>query len=145
VDLGFDDGPIARSATAAEAVSYANTVELLANIVLRGRSGSQSPRGDSLASKIYKIINPVAPNLADLLRKFRHLTNTNKSTLRRRISHIDRIKQGSSHASILRVLLKLIVIRNEGSHLGLSGFDRSAIYDLLESLVQASLLLWKAR
>jgi hypothetical protein len=32
------------------------------------------------------------------------------------------------------VLLKLIVIRNEVSHLGLSSFSRAAIYGLLEAL-----------
>jgi hypothetical protein len=37
MDLGFGDAPIARSATATEAVSYANTVELLANTVLERR------------------------------------------------------------------------------------------------------------
>ena len=74
-----------------------------------------------------------------------HLTRTNRSTLNRRLAQIGRIKQGGPFAPILRALLKLVVIRNEGSHLGLGGLDRKAIYGLLEALVQASILIWMAR
>lgn len=142
-DLGMGDGPIARSATAAEVVGYANTVELMANAIIENRG--TPPRGRTLPVKVREIVSPAAPSLIPLLIQFKDLTRTETSTLRRRLAQIDRIRQGGSHDPVLRVLLKLIVIRNEGSHLGLSGFDRPAIYSLLESLVQASLLLWKVR
>lgn len=143
LDLGRSDTSIVRSAVATEAVSYANSAELLVNAVLQARS--QPPRGKTLAPKVRHILRPHAPQLDLLIHKFKHLTNTDKSTLKRRLAQIDRIRQGGSNAPVLRVLLKLIVIRNEGTHLGLGGLDRQAIYGLLEALVQASLILWVVR
>ena len=143
LDLGFGDAPIARSATAAEAVSFANTVELMANAVLEGRG--HPPRGSTLAPKVQNIVGATSPTLTKLLQQFIGLTRTNKSTLKQRLAQIDQIRQGGALAPVARMLLKLLVIRNEGSHLGLTGLDRRAIYELLGALVQASLLIWKAR
>jgi len=143
LDLGFGDAPIARSATASEAVSYANTVELMANAVLEGRG--YPPRGSTLMTKVRKIVSARSPALAQLLLRFKGRTRTDDSTLNRRLAQIDQIRQGGALAPVARLLLKLIVIRNEGSHLGLNGLDRKAIYELLGALVQASLLIWKAQ
>ena len=115
----------------------------MVNAIIQARG--RSPRGHTLAPKVRDILSPHVPQLAQLLLDFKGLTNTNKSTLKRRLAQIDRIKQGGLHAPVLRVLLKLIVIRNEGSHLGLAVFNRAEIYPLLEALVQSSLILWKVR
>jgi hypothetical protein len=61
------------------------------------------------------------------------------------IAQIDRLKKGGADAAVARAALKLVVIRNEGTHLGLRDFDRRAIYKLLEALIQATLIIWKAR
>ncbi len=143
LDIGFTDTPIARTAIASEVVSYANSVELLANAILLSRG--KSPRNKTLGEKVPKIVVCSAPKLAEALRGLRELTRTNKSTLKRQLARINRIKEGGPHAPVLRIFLRLIVIRNEGSHLGLRDFDRKAIYALLESLVQASMLLWMAQ
>lgn len=143
LDLGRSDTPIVRTAVAAEAVSYANTIELLVNAIMENRG--HSPRGSTLAPKARDVLRPNAPFLEELLAKFLHLTRTKNSTLNRRLAQIDRITQGGTNAPVVRVLLKLIVIRNEGTHLGLGGLDRQAIYGLLEALVQASLILWALR
>lgn len=143
LDLGFEDGPVSRAATAAETVSFASTVELMTNAILQDRG---SPvRGQTLAPKVRQIVRTTAPNLDALLQELRKLTHTNTSTLRKRLAQIDRVKRGQSFAPVLRALLKLIVIRNEGTHLGLSGLDRKGLYDLIQALLLASLLLWKAR
>lgn len=143
LDLGFSDASIARSAVATEAVSYANTIELLANAILEERG--QIPRGSTLMPKVRRIISSASPDLEQLLLRFKHLTRTDNSTLGRRLAQIDRIRKGGPLSPVLRKMLKLLVIRNEGSHLGLGGLDREHIYALLEALVQASLLIWKAK
>jgi len=143
VDIGRSDHPIALAATASEVISYANTVELMVNAIIQARG--QTPRGQTLRPKMLATLNTSAPALVPLLKDFKHLTHTNNSTLRRRIAQIDRIRRGGALSPVLRLLLKLIVIRNEGTHLGLAGFDRAGIYDLLKSLVQASIIIWKAR
>lgn len=143
MDIGRSDDSISRSATAAEAVGFANTVELLVNAVLAGRK--QSARGHTLLPKIKTILSTGSPQLVQLIDQHKKLTHTNKSTLKTRIAQIDRLKKGGAHAPVMRAILKLVVIRNEGSHLGLTGFDREAIYALLEALIRATLIIWKAR
>jgi hypothetical protein len=144
VDIGLSDSSIARTAIAGEVVSFTNTVELMVNAIVESRG--RSARSHTLMPKMRDfIINPNVPQLTQLLIDFKHLTNTNNSTLKRRLAQIDQIKRGVNLAPVLRVLLKLVVIRNEGSHLGLTNFNRSEIYTLLESLIQASLLIWKIR
>ncbi|MGE0683495.1 MAG: hypothetical protein AB7P69_21665 [Candidatus Binatia bacterium] len=143
LDIGFADHAIARSAIAAEAVAFANTAEVLANDIMRGRK--QVPRGEVLSSKVKFILGNGSPSLVALLEKHGKLTRTKKSTLKTRVAQIDHLKKGGANAPVLRALLKLIVIRNEGSHLGLSGFDRKEIYDLLEAMIRATLILWKSR
>lgn len=145
LDIGFADHAIARSATAVEAVAFANTAELLANAIIKARK--QVPRGMTLSSKVEIILGKLSPSLVALLKDKEHrkLTNTRKSTLRTRIAQIGRLSKGGTDVPLLRALLKLIVIRNEGSHLGLTGFDRQAVYELLEALIRATLILWKSR
>jgi hypothetical protein len=142
-DLRFDDEQVSLVAAASEVTSYANTVELMANAIIEGRGGVA--RGHTLAVKVREIVKSAEPSLEQLLIDHKHLTKTEKSTLGRRLAQIDRLRRGGPHAPIVRALLKLIVIRNEGSHLGLAGFEHQKVYALLDALVQASLLLWKAR
>ena len=143
IDIGRSDDSISRSATVAEAVGFANTVELLVNAVIVGRK--QFPRGYTLMPKIKSILTTGSPQLVQLIDDHKKLTHTNNSTLRARLAQIDRVKKGGAHAPVLRAILKLVVIRNEGSHLGLKGFDRQAIYSLIEALIRATLIIWKAR
>lgn len=143
IDIGHSDDSISRSATAAEVVGFANTVELVVNAVLAGRK--LSPRGHTLLPKIKSILLTRSPQLVQLIDQHKKLTHTNNSTLKARIAQIDRVKKGGADAPVVRAILKLVVIRNEGSHLGLKGFDRQAIYQLLEVLIRATLIIWKAR
>ncbi len=143
LDLGLSDAPITETAVASEVVSYANTAELLANAILEDRG--HPPRGKTLGPKVKLIITARDPMLLQRFQRFIGLTDTRNSTLNRRLAQIDLIKQGGALAVVLRVLLKLIVIRNEGSHLGLQDLDRKAMYQLLEALVQATFFMWALR
>ena len=142
MDIGLADDPISQSGVAAEVVAFGTTVEHLSNAILNGRG--VPPRGQTLMTKIRSIVSPVSAWLAKLTIEHKKLTHTEQQTLKARIAQIDRLtKKGGQGAPVLRALLKLVVIRNEGSHLGLSAFDRDAIYKLLESLVQVTLILGK--
>lgn len=142
LDRRHDD--IHAAAAAAETVAFANLVEIIANTAFEERYGTA--RGHTLAFKLRSLFGPSGPvDLDHLLREFKGLTRTNNSTLRIRLAQINRIRQGGHHSPILRVLLKLTVIRNEGSHIGLKGYDRVAILNMLETMAIASLLIWKTR
>jgi hypothetical protein len=143
IDIGHSEDSISQSATAAEVVGFANTVELVVNAVLVGRK--QSPRGHTLLPKIKSIFLTGSPQLVQLIDQHKKLTQTNNSTLKARIAQIDRVKKGGADAPVVRAILKLVVIRNEGSHLGLRNLDRQGIYALLEALICATLIIWKVR
>jgi hypothetical protein len=147
MDIGLSDDPVSRSAAAAEAVGFANTVELLANSIIVDRGPpSPSPRGlKGLFPKTKEILKQESPKLSDLVNQHGNLTNTKKTTLKKRIAQIGRLKKGGAHAPVLRAILNLVAIRNEGSHLGLASLNRETIYELLESLMQSTLIIWKAR
>jgi hypothetical protein len=46
---------------------------------------------------------------------------------------------------VLRALLSLLAIRNEGAHLGLRHFDHVKVIEMIGILSLASLMIWKAR
>lgn len=144
-EMAREDSPIFRAAAAAETVAFANLIEMIANAACEER-GFQ-PRGETLGRKLHKLFDSSGPiNLRPLLKeKYGHLTRTKGSTLKRRLSQIDRIKRGGPGIPVLRTLLKLLVIRNEGSHLGLNEFNWIAISKMLETMAMASLMIWKAR
>ncbi|HNP29100.1 MAG TPA: hypothetical protein PKK23_08655 [Nitrospirales bacterium] len=143
-DIHRNDSPIYRAAAAAETVAFANLVELIANEAYKERGFNA--RGNTLWFKLRQLFDSSGPtNLFKLLKRYQALTNTNKSTLKIRLAQIDRIQRGGSVSPVLRAFLKLLVIRNEGSHLGLNRFDRITILDMLETMSMASLMIWKAR
>jgi hypothetical protein len=135
-DLGFSDGPIARSALAAEVVSLANTAELVSNAILSERGRTVREIG-GLADKVKAIVAPHSSRLAQLLDVWSRLAKTDsQKSLRHQLSVINRLKRGGALSPALRIFLKVRVIRNEGTHLGLNGFDRQGVYRLLEALIQ---------
>ncbi len=95
--------------------------------------------------KIKRILLTGSPQLVQIIGQHKKLTHTENSTLKARIAQIDHIKKDAADAPILHAILKLVVVRNEGSHLGLNGFDRRVIPELLETLIRATLIIWKAR
>lgn len=95
--------------------------------------------------KITSILETGSSQIVKLIKEHKKLTSTGNSTLKARIAQIDRLKKGGTDAPVVRAVLKLVVMRNEGSHLGLQSFDRQGIVTLLEALIQATLTIWKAR
>lgn len=141
-DIGQRDAPIYRAAASAEAVAFANLIEMIANAACE-ECGYQT-RGKTLFPKLRYLLDGVSPpDLSQLLVRFRKLTNTKRSTLTKRLAQIDQIRRGGPYAPIVQILLKLLVIRNEGSHLGLNRFGRSAVIGLIETMAVASLIIWK--
>ena len=49
----------------------------------------------------------------------------------------------SPYVEIVHDLLKLILIRNQGVHLSLRGFDRDELYQLLEVALRSAVIIWK--
>ncbi|WP_150121400.1 hypothetical protein [Sulfitobacter sp. HI0023] len=144
VDLQNRDDPVHRAASSAEVVGFATLCEMIANEVLRDQG--REPRGDTLPRKLKKIFNTNGPvDLGAMFDRYYALTNTNRQSLPRRLAQIARINAGGPHSPVLRALLSLWVIRNEGAHLGLLQFDPARIVEMIRILSLASLMLWKAR
>ena len=144
VDLQNRDDPIHHSASAAEVVGLATLCEMIANEVLRDRG--HEPRGNTLSHKLKMLFGTNGPvDLCPMFARYNRLTNTTTQSLSRRLSQIERIRAGGPHNQILRALLSLSVIRNEGAHLGLIQFDQIRIKEMIRVLSLASLMLWKAR
>lgn len=146
VDAGGRDDPIQRSATSADASSFANLVEMIANAVLVER-GKKVPRGDTLVPKLREIFGPNGPeDFNSHFTKHRELMKTVKQSLQQRLSQIARIKKsGGNHVEILKALLSLVAIRNEGTHIGLLSFDHAEQRNLLRLMSIASFAIWKAK
>ncbi len=66
-------------------------------------------------------------------------------SLSQRLAQIARITRCGSYSPILRAMLSLMAIRNEGVHLGLQHFDHVKIINMIRILSLASLMIWKAR
>lgn len=144
VDLGIHDRPVERAATAAEAVGFGNLCEMIANQILVDRG--ELPRGKTLAPKLRRLFGSSGPvDLTPYFERYRNLTNTRTQSLAQRLAQLDRIGRGGQYTSIARSLLKLIVIRNEGAHLGLLRYNRIRIIAIIETMAVAALLMWKVR
>lgn len=144
VDLQNSDDPVYHAASSAEVVGFATLCEMIANEVLRDQG--REPRGDTLPRKLKKIFNTNGPiDLGAMFDRYYKLTNTNRQSLPRRLAQIARINAGGLHSPVLRALLSLWVIRNEGAHLGLHQFEPARIVEMIRILALASLMLWKAR
>ena len=142
LDLKNRDDPVHRAATAAEVVGFATLCEMIANEVLRDQG--REPRGNSLSWKLKELFNTEGPvDLCPLFKRHHKLTSTKRQSLPRRLAQIARIAAGGSHNPVLRAMLSLWVIRNEGAHLGLLHFDQTKIIDMIRILSLASLMLWK--
>ena len=142
LDLQKRDDPVHRAATAAEVVGFATLCEMIANEVLRDQG--REPRGNVLSWKLKEIFNTEGPvDFCLLIDRYYKLTKTERQSLPRRLAQIARITAGGPHNPVLRAMLSLWVIRNEGAHLGLLHFDQTKIFDMIRILSLASLMLWK--
>ncbi|PQA89240.1 hypothetical protein CW354_04705 [Marinicaulis flavus] len=141
------DDPVQRAATTADVANFANLAEMIANEVLLEKG--TPPRGPrmTLVPKLRLLFGPAGPvDLNRYLSKHRSLMRTEHQTLRQRLAQIARLKSSAgAHTPVLRYLLALVAIRNEGSHLGLLRFDRIETMELTRLISLASLAIWKTR
>lgn len=145
IDTSFSTSRVDHAATAADAVSFANICEMIANQTLteRGVNVREKTLGEKLASLFgAKNREHIAQHLKDLS----GLTRTGKKhSLLQRLAQIRRVKRGGKYNFAIRTLLELVVIRNEGTHLGLSHIEPERIMEMIESMSMAGLLIWRIR
>lgn len=144
-DTSFSTSRIDRAATAADAVSFANICEMIANHALAERG--VIVREKTLGEKLGSLFGAKGPRqIAQSLKDSSKLTRTDKKhSLLQRLAQIQRIKRGGDYNFAIRTLLELLVIRNEGTHLGLSHIEPDRIMEMIESISLASLLIWRIR
>lgn len=145
VDTGFSNSRVDHAATAADAVSFANICEMIANRSLTERG--VNVREKTLAGKLNSLFGSThGPHVAEHLKDLANLTRTGKKhSLLQRLAQIRRVKRGGTYNFAVRTLLELVVIRNEGTHLGLSHIEPERIMTMIESMSMASLLIWRIR
>lgn len=142
-DVGPFDDQIGRSATTVEIIGLASLVEHLATQALADRKPPQQIAG-TFRPKLLMLFGPTS-TLAVELKNHWGLTQTIKRTLRQQLARIDRMRSVGAETPALKALLRLVLIRNAASHGGLPGFRRDQMQRLVESLLIAALVVWKAR
>lgn len=142
VDIGPLDDQIGRTAATVEIIGLASLVEQIANQALADRKPSQAVAG-TLYPKLMALFAMMSP-LAVGLKEHWSLTGTKKRTLRQQLAQIDRMRSAGPNTSVLKALLRLVLIRNASIHGGLPGFGRQQMQSLIESLLIAALIIWKA-
>lgn len=143
VDIGPFDDQIGRTAATVEIIGLASLIEQLATQALADRQPQVLIRG-TLHPKLMALLRPKSA-LAVELNKEWSLTNTKQRTLRQQLLRIARRPVLGPNAPALKALLRLVLIRNAASHGGLPGFKRDEMQTLIESLLIAALVVWKAR
>ena len=117
---------------------------MIANRALEDRG--ETVRGKTLGPKLKNLFGPRGQvDFTTYFNRYGRLTSTRDQSLAKRRSQIRRLKQGGVYAPVLRAVLDLWVIRNEGSHLGLLRYDRVDIIEMIESMSMASIMIWRVR
>jgi hypothetical protein len=145
VGTSFSASRVDHAATAADAVGFANICEMIVNQALVERG--VNVRGKTLADKLASLFGAKdREHIAQHLKDLSHLTRTGKThSLLRRLAQIRRVTRGGSYNFAVRTLLELVVIRNEGTHLGLSHIEPARIMEMIEAMSMATLLIWRVR
>lgn len=144
VDLGEREDPVGLAGIASEVSNLCLTIEHIVNYI--GFRHTSLPHG-TLHDKtkwLWGLNQDVVRGLQ--LGKSRGLTSVNANTLEMALLDIDRTPDtdmGGQFSPIVRALLKTILIRNQGAHFSFARFSREEIYQLLETLLRGSLLIWK--
>jgi hypothetical protein len=139
-ELGNREDLIGQEGLAKEIEGLATTLEHILNLI-----GNPHPTFQSAKAMFWKVkwLWGNVPDVVHGLLANSHLTGTGKFTFRTQISAITGVTSGGPYVEIVRDLLKIILIRNQGVHLSLRGFDRDELYQLLEVALQSAVLIWK--
>ena len=139
-ELGNRQDFIGQEGLAKEIEGLATTIEHLLNHI-----GSAHPTFQSSKEMFWKV-KWLWRNVHDVIHGLgasSHLTNTQKFAFRTQITAITGATPGGPYVEIVRDLLKIILIRNQGVHLSLRGFDRDELYQLLEVALRSAVIIWK--
>ena len=118
---------------------------LLTHILIgrRPRPNKETLRG-TLHPKLVELLRPDPALRAEFIANSA-LANTKNLPLRRQLVRIERARFVGSSAPVLKALLRMLLIRNAVTHAGLPGYSRQEMQALLEALLVATLVVWKAR
>jgi hypothetical protein len=83
------------------------------------------------------------PQVSDDLYKKKKLTTLYNTNMPQQMAKITMVTIGGIYSEIVRDLLKTSLIRNQGIHLSLRGFDREELFQLLEVILRSAVLMWK--
>jgi hypothetical protein len=139
-ELGNRDDLIGQEGLAKEIEGLATTIEHLLNHI-----GSYHPTYQSSRAMFWKV-KWLWGNVTDVVNGLyanSQLTGTGKFAFRTQITAITGVTSGGPYVEIVRDLLKIILIRNQGVHLSLRGFGRDELYQLLEVALRSAVIFWK--
>jgi hypothetical protein len=149
-DIGPFDDDIGRTAATVEVIGLATLVEHLTTVVLAERTPPVTE--DTLFPKVSALLRKHDPALAaEFTRNGKRapsdepVMNTKKYSLRKQLDRIRRGRAAAPTAPVLKAMQRLVLIRNATSHGRLPGYQRHELQRLVESLLIAALLVWKAR
>jgi hypothetical protein len=139
-ELGNREDLIGQEGLAKEIEGLATTLEHLLNHI-----GNPHPTFQSAKAMFWKVkwVWGNVPDVVNGLLANSHLTGTGRFTFRTQIPAITDVTSGGPYVEIVRDLLKIILIRNQGVHLSLRGFDRDELYQLLEVALRSAVIIWK--
>jgi hypothetical protein len=129
---------VARVGYAKEAVALATTVEHAVNALA---SEHVQVRGMTLLPKLLALWRG-SPRVREILEKHRGLTSTHHASLEEQWTAIDAIVGGSGPVAVAKFLLRTVLIRNEGSHLGLAALPPHRVREVVGVLFDVIFLCW---
>jgi hypothetical protein len=139
-ELGNREDLIGQAGLAKEIEGLATTLEHLLNQIGSAHQTYKSSKEmfwkvKWLWRNVHEVVHSLGANS--------HLTNTQKSSFRTQVTAITGVTSSSPYMEIIRDLLKIILIRNQGVHLSLHGFGRDELYQLLEVALRSAVIIWK--
>jgi hypothetical protein len=129
---------VARTGYAKEAIALATSLELVVNQLMVGHGKA---RGNTLLEKI-KALWSRSPLVVAELKKHSTLARTDRHTLDDRWHAIDSLLETNDALPAAKVILRAVLIRNEGNHFGLARVSRQRVRDAVEILLDTMFLCW---
>jgi len=138
--VGFEEDDITKTGITIEVLGVAQLSEHAANILLAQRGIELS--GKTLFSKIKAIWKSVK-DVLHVLGMHSSLTRPVKVSYEVLEGQITALPHQNAHMPISKDMLKMVLVRNQGSHLSLQSLKREALYDILFLLVRGMMTMLK--
>jgi len=118
--------------------SMASTIEHMLNTVILKNSGTL-PR--TLKPKVDWLWSNLPSVVADVKKYWRTLADTGPGFASQQTA-IRGLVLGHSHETVVRLMLEVGLIRNQGAHLSYPAFDEDMLRDCMTVLVEGAVLIW---